>query len=71
MKEHVVIRRVLGILFIIIGIFGIFFPILPGWLLIFVGLEIIGINLVFFDRIKSYAKSKLDKGRVKNDKSSN
>lgn len=66
-KGSILIRRVLGITAIAIGILGIFFPFLPGWLLIFIGLEIIGINLVFFDRIKAYVKSKLEKERDKND----
>lgn len=65
------LKKIVGVVLMIVGIAGIFFPILPGWILIFVGLEIIGIRLVFFDKIKEYAKKKIEKKEKKDDKSSN
>jgi hypothetical protein len=39
--KNKVLRRILGIFLVIIGIAGIFMPIVPGWLLIFVGLALL------------------------------
>jgi hypothetical protein len=39
-KKNRTFGKVLGIILVIIGIAGIFLPILPGWLLIFVGLSL-------------------------------
>lgn len=55
-----IVRTVAGIILIIIGISGIFLPILPGWILIFVGIELLGIQLVFVERIKRFVKERLD-----------
>lgn len=55
------IKKLIGIILIIIGLFGFVLPILPGWLFLLIGLEFIGINLVFFDRIKEYIKNKINK----------
>jgi len=52
-------RIVFGILLVLIGIVGVFMPILPGWILIFVGIELVGIQLVFLDKIKKYVKTKI------------
>jgi hypothetical protein len=69
-KEVKFLRKMGGVFFILLGITGIILPVLPGWIFIFIGLELIGIQLVFFDKIKAYVKSKLDKERGKDDKSS-
>ncbi len=73
-EKKFILKRIAGFILIFAGIAGLLFPIVPGWLLIFVGLELIGINLVFFDKIKEYAKEKIKKQKKKgneNDKSSN
>ncbi len=56
-------KLILGILALVIGIAGIALPILPGWLLVFVGLELLGIKIVFIDRLKEYAKEELAKAK--------
>lgn len=62
-KAFRILKFTLGVLAIIVGISGIILPILPGWLLIFVGIELIGIKIVFIDRIKEYIKEKIRKER--------
>lgn len=52
-------KRILGVIIILVGIAGLVLPILPGWLLIFIGLELFGLELVFFDKIKACAKRKI------------
>lgn len=41
-----VIRRTVGIFLIVFGIAGIILPILPGWWVILIGLEILGWKLI-------------------------
>ena len=53
------VRTIAGIVMIIVGIAGLLLPVLPGWLLIFIGIELLGIQLVFVERIKEYVKKKL------------
>lgn len=56
-----VAKKILGVVAILLGLAGLVFPILPGWLLIFVGLELLGIQIVFFEKIKEYVRAKLKK----------
>lgn len=49
------LRRGLGIFLIIFGIFGIILPILPGWWVIPIGLELLGWRLVI-DRHKPWSE---------------
>lgn len=58
----------LGVLALIIGLLGLIFPILPGWLLIFVGLELVGIHIVFIERIKDFALRKIAEAKSKKNK---
>jgi hypothetical protein len=50
------LRLVLGLVLLGIGLVGLLMPILPGWLLIFVGLAVIGIRLPFVERLKERAR---------------
>jgi hypothetical protein len=50
-----VLRRILGIFLVIIGIAGIFLPIVPGWLLIFVGLALLRV-LFLKNMVRKLAK---------------
>lgn len=63
-------KKALGVIAIIVGLLGLVFPILPGWILIFVGLELLGIQILFVERIKEYVKNKIKRGK-RNDKSRN
>jgi len=64
-KKVNMVRRIFGIILIVTGLAGLALPILPGWLMIFIGLELIGLHLVFFDRIKEYAKRKINEMKKK------
>lgn len=46
------LKKVAGWLFLIVGFFALITPLTPGGLLFFVGLEILGIRLIFMDKIK-------------------
>lgn len=48
-----IIRRSLGIFLIVLGIAGMILPILPGWWVAVIGLELLGWRLVI-DRKKSW-----------------
>jgi uncharacterized protein YqgC (DUF456 family) len=61
-------RMISGIVLIIVGLAGIVLPVLPGWILIFIGLELVGLQLVFFDKIIAYAKSKIKNADAKGTK---
>lgn len=45
-------RKAVGWFLIVLGILGVILPIVPGWIVIFVGLEILGIQLVFPNKLK-------------------
>lgn len=47
------LKQSLGVFLIIFGILGLIFPVLPGWWVIILGLEILGWRLVF-DRKKPW-----------------
>ena len=46
-------RKVAGIILIILGLLALVTPLTPGSWLIFVGLELLGIHLAVWDRLKS------------------
>lgn len=50
------IRRIVGIVLIIIGFISLITPFTPGSWLIFVGFGVLGINLVAWDKIKERFK---------------
>ncbi len=58
------LRLVLGLILLVIGLVGLLMPILPGWLLIFVGLAVLGVKLPFLERIKDWARRKAAEKRT-------
>ncbi len=60
------LKRALGIFLIVFGILGLILPILPGWWVIPIGLELLGWRLVF-DRKKPWREiiTLLDKNKDK------
>jgi uncharacterized protein YqgC (DUF456 family) len=64
-KESRILRRAAGTILLVIGLAGLLLPILPGWLLIFVGLALLGVKLPYADRLLEYARSKLARKRVR------
>jgi hypothetical protein len=47
-------RKVVGWFLIVFGSLGIILPLVPGWIAIFVGLEVLGLQLVFRNKLKSF-----------------
>ncbi|MEI7690049.1 MAG: PGPGW domain-containing protein [bacterium] len=60
-KELKLVRKVFGIFLILVGIAGIILPILPGWILIFIGLGLLGIQIYYVERIKKYVRKKINR----------
>ena len=48
------VKKTIGILLIVIGFLALITPFTPGSWLIFVGLEFIGIRILFWDKIKAW-----------------
>lgn len=48
------VKKIIGILFIVIGLAALVTPLTPGSWLIFVGLELLGFRILFWDKIKSW-----------------
>lgn len=44
-----------GVILLGLGLVGLLMPIMPGWLLIFVGLAVLGVRLPFMESIKRRA----------------
>lgn len=53
------VRKIVGVVLLGIGLIGLLMPILPGWLLIFVGLALLGVKLPFVERIKQRARDRM------------
>ena len=49
-------KKIIGIILIIIGFLALITPLTPGSWLIFIGLELLGIRLLFIQKIKSRLK---------------
>ena len=62
-KEIRLFRKISGVLLVIIGIAGIVLPILPGWVLIFVGLSLLVINFYFIEVLKDYAQKQTENAK--------
>lgn len=50
------IKKPIGILLIVVGLLALVTPFTPGSWLIFIGLEFIGIRIVFWNKIKLWFK---------------
>jgi len=49
-----VVKKIAGVLLIVVGLLALVTPFTPGSWLIFVGLEFIGIRIAFWDKIKAW-----------------
>ncbi len=54
-KARITLRTTVGIILIVIGLAGIILPILPGWWVALIGLELLGWKLVI-DRHKPWSQ---------------
>ncbi|MDD5068759.1 MAG: PGPGW domain-containing protein [Candidatus Pacebacteria bacterium] len=55
------VKKTIGIILIIVGLLALFTPLTPGSWLIPIGLELIGIDLLFYKKIKEWLKKKFGK----------
>lgn len=56
-QKRTTYKKVIGVLLIIVGIVSLLTPFTPGSWLIFVGLEFIGIRVLFWEKIKAKLKN--------------
>ena len=60
--ENTNTKKIIGIVFLIIGLTALVTPFTPGSWLIFVGLEFLGLRFLFWERIKNrFGKSGKEK----------
>jgi len=53
-----ILRKIFGVLCIFAGIFFGFVPLIPGFILVFLGLELLGIPLIQWEKIQEYFRKK-------------
>ena len=63
-RESRILRIGAGSILLLIGLAGLLLPILPGWLLIFVGLSLLGVRIPYADRMLKYAREKLSRQKA-------
>ena len=49
-----VLKKILGVILIILGVLIHMIPLMPGSWLIVLGLELLGVRLLIWDKVKSY-----------------
>jgi hypothetical protein len=55
-SENPKVRKITGAVFIIVGFLSVITPFTPVGFLLLVGLEILGIRLLFWDKLKKWFK---------------
>ncbi len=50
------IKKTVGVILILIGLVAFFTPLTPGSWIAIIGLELLGIRILFFDKLKSWKK---------------
>jgi membrane protein implicated in regulation of membrane protease activity len=53
---HPTLQKVLGVVFVLVGIFALVTPLTPGSWLALIGLELLGIRILFLDKIYAWWK---------------
>lgn len=54
--KNATLKKILGLILVLIGIIGIVTPLLPGLALIWIGLELLGWRIIFSERIRRWMK---------------
>jgi len=52
------IKKTIGIILILIGLAALFTPLTPGSWLVFIGLELLGLRILFSDKLLKFWKRK-------------
>lgn len=55
-QRKIIIKKAVGFLLLLIGLIALLTPLTPGSFLIFIGLEFLGIRILFLDKIKNRFK---------------
>ncbi len=56
-----VLKKTIGVILLLAGLFALVTPLTPGSGLIFVGLELLGIRILFVEKIKARLKGRTKK----------
>ncbi len=48
------VKKIIGVFFIIVGLFALVTPFTPGAWLVFVGLEFLGFRILFWQKVKAW-----------------
>lgn len=59
-----IVKKLLGILFVFLGLFALITPLTPGSWLALIGIELLGIRFLFIDKLTAWWKSRHQKGEV-------
>ena len=54
----VVLKKILALIFLIIGFAGLFLPLLPGVIFLVLGLSLLGKDIKFINKIKSFIRAR-------------
>lgn len=57
------IRTVAGSLLLVLGVVGLFMPVMPGWLFIIPGLALLARDFAWAERLQTAARQRLDRAR--------
>jgi hypothetical protein len=49
-------RKLIGGIVVLVGFIGVLLPVVPGLWLVFFGLELLGIQILFFDKMAKFIK---------------
>jgi len=55
-SEHPLMKNTVGVFLVVFGFIGLVTPFTPWGLLFFVGLELLGVRFLFWDKIKNWFK---------------
>lgn len=54
--ENPKVRKIVGVVFVVIGLLSVITPLTPVGFLLILGLEILGIRVLFWDKLKNWFK---------------
>jgi uncharacterized protein YqgC (DUF456 family) len=57
MYKKPLIKKAIGIVLILVGFVAFVTPFTPGSWLVFIGLELLGVRILFFDKLKVFTKN--------------
>ncbi|MFH1036656.1 MAG: hypothetical protein V1756_01125 [Patescibacteria group bacterium] len=55
-RDRPKIKKVIGVILILVGLTALFTPLTPGSWVAIIGLELLGVRILFFDKFKFWKK---------------